>query len=350
MGRLRRLERTIVATGGSCPTLERLDNGDLLIAYRDDTVQPRRISLTRSTNGGRNWQKEFTFSAGRGPGDPNAFYGHHGMTQLADGSILLPYFVQHERGGTGVVLRRSTDRGHTWTDPEGVAPGVGGSDGLVDCVSYGKIRELQDGSVMLPMMARGEGERYARCGFLRSRDAGRTWGEYVTAAHDRHAGDENDFIQLDDGRILCVCRDPVNTQGHGVGPLYCNWSDDDGRTWSELEMVSWSAPRHGHSPAFFLTKAGTLICAYRYVAEMDHLNIGGVAFCYVSERGLVWESETYVWGGIMTLSFMLGVDCMGAGYPSIAYADDERLLLVHHNQPPPRVCERDIEGVFYVEE
>ena len=76
----------------------------------------------------------------------------------------------------------------------------------------------------------------------------------------------------------------------------------------------------------------------------------GVGFCFVQEEGLVWTGETYVWGGIMLLSFMLGVDCMGSGYPSIAYADEERILMVHHNQPPPRVCAMDIEGVFYIEE
>ena len=199
-------------------------------------------------------------------------------------------------------------------------------------------------------MGRKEGERYGRCGYLLSTDGGHTWPDYVTCAHGRHAGDENDFIQLPTGRILSVARDPVNTQGHGVGPFYANWSDDGGKTWSDLEMVSWSDPRHGHSPCFFLTKGNTLVCAYRYVAEMDQLNIGGVAFCYITEDGLEWSKETFVWGGVMMLSFMLGIDSMGSGYPSIAYADEERILLVHHNQPPPAVCLRDIEGVFYIED
>ena len=42
-------------------------------------------------------------------------------------------------------------------------------------------------------------------------------------------------------------------------------------------------------------------------------------------------------------------DAMGMGYPSFACAGDERILVVHHNQPPPAVGKRDIEGVFYVE-
>ena len=51
----------------------------------------------------------------------------------------------------------------------------------------------------------------------------------------------------------------------------------------------------------------------------------------------------------MLLSYLMRFDAMGQGYPSFAYADDERILVVHHNQPPAAVGERDIEGVFYVE-
>ena len=227
MGILKRVDRVIVAVGGTCPALERLDNGDLLVAYRDDLLSPdHRVSLTRSVDGGRTWSKEFTFSEGRSPGDTKPFYGHDGMVQLSNGTILLPYMVRHEQAGSGVVLRKSTDRGRTWSDPIAVAPTEGPTENLVNTVSYGRIRELQDGSVILPMMSRRRGERYGRCGYLLSRDGGEQWSEYVTAAHGRHAGDENAFIQLPSGRILCVCRDPVNTHGHGVGPLYSTWSGD----------------------------------------------------------------------------------------------------------------------------
>ncbi len=349
MGHLLRRNRVIVANGGKCPSLERLSNGDLLVAYCDITQPGVCISLTRSKDGGNTWCKEHTFAEGAGPGDESMFYGHHGMAQLADGTILLPYMSFASNPDPMIILRKSTDQGHTWSDPIQVLPGPGGAEGWAAAPSYGKIKTLRDGSVIMPVCARKRGERFGRNGYLRSTDNGETWPEYVTASHDRHAGDENDFIQLPTGRILCVARDPTSVQGHGVGPFYCCWSDDDGKTWSDLEMVSWSDPRHGHSPSFFLTKKNTLICTYRYVAEMDHLNIGGVAFCYVTEDGMSWGQETYVWGGIMLMSLMLGVDCMGAGYGSMAYADDERILLVHHNEQPANVCPRDLEGIFFVE-
>ena len=354
MGRLDRVGRVIVAEGGSCPSLERLGNGDLLVAYRDDTHSKSCVSVTRSTDCGRTWRKEHTFAYGAAAdrGD-EGFYGHHGMAQLADGTILLPYNV-HGTSYSGVYnrtvcLRRSVDQGMTWSEPETVIPGPGAAAGWAAACSYGRIRTLQDGTVIFPIIGRREGERFGCHGYLTSHDGGVTWDGYVTAACDRHSGDEADFLQLPSGRILCVNRDPANTYGHGVGPLFCTWSDDNGATWSSHEMVSWSDPRYGHSPALFLTRTGTVICGYRQVTEMDHLHIGSVAFCYVKEEGLDWSGETHIYGGMMYLSFLLQFHAMGQGYPSFAYADDERILVVHHNQPPPAVGARDLEGVFYVE-
>ena len=118
MGKLERNGRVIVAEGGSCPSLERLTNGDLLVAYRDDTHSKMCVSVTRSTDCGRTWRKEHTFAYGASAERADEeFYGHHGMAQLADGTILLPYNVY----GTNysgiynrtVCVRKSVDQGHT---------------------------------------------------------------------------------------------------------------------------------------------------------------------------------------------------------------------------------------------
>ena len=63
MGKLDRDGRVIVAEGGSCPSLERLSNGDLLVAYRDDTHSKMCVSGTRSPLGAtwaELWQVNFS--------------------------------------------------------------------------------------------------------------------------------------------------------------------------------------------------------------------------------------------------------------------------------------------------
>ena len=155
MGTLDRDGRVIVAEGGSCPSLERLSNGDLLVAYRDDTHSKSCVSVTRSTDCGRTWRKEHTFAYGASAERTDEqFYGHHGMAQLADGTILLPYNV-YGASYSGVYnrtvcVRKSMDQGHTWSDPIVVVPGPGPAAGWASAVSYGKIRTLHDGTVILP--------------------------------------------------------------------------------------------------------------------------------------------------------------------------------------------------------
>ena len=134
MGKLERDGRVIVAEGGSCPSMERLSNGDLLVSYRDDTLDRIGVSVTRSTDGGRTWRKEHTFAYGLSADEADErFYGHHGMAQLADGTIMLPYNVY----GTTysgvynrtVCVRKSVDQGHTWSEPIVVVPGPGPASG-----------------------------------------------------------------------------------------------------------------------------------------------------------------------------------------------------------------------------
>ena len=63
MGRLDRVQRHRGGSG-SCPSLERLSNGDLPVADRDDTHSRSCVSVTRSSDGGRTWRKEHTFAYG----------------------------------------------------------------------------------------------------------------------------------------------------------------------------------------------------------------------------------------------------------------------------------------------
>ena len=356
MGKLKRDGRVIVAEGGSCPSLERLSNGDLLVAYRDDTLPRLGVSVTRSTDGGRTWRKEHTFAYGASAErTDDQFYGHHGMAQLADGTILLPYNVY---GSTysgvynrTVCVRKSVDQGHSWSEPIVVIPGPGPAAGWAAAASYGKIRTLHDGTVILPIIGRSEGDRFGRHGYLTSHDGGETWdgygdrrlrpilrrrGRLPAAALRPHPVREPRSVQHPRAR----CRAAV-LQLERRQRRHLEQPRDGGLVRPALRPLPVAVPHADPAPSSAVT--GTW-------RRWTKLHIGSVAFCYVKEEGLDWSGETHIWGGAMYLSFLMQFHAMGQGYPSFAYARDDRILVVHHNQPLPAVGERDIEGVFYVEQ
>jgi hypothetical protein len=117
------------------PELLALDNGDILLFYNqrpNDGQHPYAIALSRSTDAGRTWTQSDhpIYSAGtafdNGCWEPAA-------VQLPSGEILLffadegPYTDSHEQQ---ITLIRSTDRGHTWLDPQPFSFRPRGRDGM----------------------------------------------------------------------------------------------------------------------------------------------------------------------------------------------------------------------------
>jgi hypothetical protein len=174
-----------------------------------------------------------------------------------------------------------------------------------------------------------------------------TWDEFIVVARGHVA--YNDTVELSDGRLMAVI---ANTRGGPrMSPFLWTWSEDLGRTWSDLEITN--EPIYGTSPSLFMTKKGSLICGYRWVGDSDQRFVGvGYSF-YSAEEGWegVWSSTpTIVWLGRAVQSALGGTHF--AGYPSFSYVDDERILCAYFMS---WICDgdpmtTDIEGVFFVEE
>ena len=340
--------RTVIASGPrvfpgrnrAFPALERLQNGDLLVAYREGTdhwVTPDGVvRLVRSTDGGRTWSGPTTLVQCDGWNCGT----HQGLAQLSNGNVMLPYTRLRwgpERCGyptqaQEIWLLESTDNGHSWGEPRKLGP----RPGWIWQNQYGRIMEPSPGEVWVSGGGQKEGEAPHpladwRAGFHRSEDYGTTWTDYVEVA--KGLVDEMSLVRLPSGRWLAMIR-----PGREAGPdLYRSYSEDGGRTWSTPERSGvWGA-----CPCLFLTTNGLLLCAY---SDARPGRAAGTSLSYSRDEGATWAQEDEQ---IYTTS------AQGGSYPSMVYVDSRRILCAYYTQYNDRVTPVDtncnIEGVFFEE-
>ena len=339
MGKLRRLNRVVITHGGFLQGLARLQNGDLLVVFKEPTG--KAIKMTRSGDKGLTWSEPVTVVEHPEGRLDRAL----GLAQLSNGTILQSYikatYTPSLQTGEGYLMK-STDNGYSWSEPIKLGP-----DGMTSCdcrliqYTYGNIREYW-GRVLLPISVYLNGEHQVRNGYLISNDMGETWDDFVTVAQG--LGDEWDAIRLPSDRLIAMIRDWRSPHGHGASPLYWTCSDDKGETWAQptpAYIDRCLGQVMGHSPCLFVTKKGTLICGYRYVGGLG-VGICATSFSYGYNDGTTWSGENHVWVGRgNSEGFVSG------GYPSFEYVDEKRILCAYWMNWGGG---NDIEGVFFEEE
>ena len=126
--RFNKVGKTVVARGPKTspgrnrafPALERLQNGDLLVAYREGTdhwqTPDGTVRLVRSKDAGKTWREPTTVVEQYPDWDCGT---HQGLAQLSNGTILLPFtrFRAGKPSGRGrlteqdIWVMKSTDDG-----------------------------------------------------------------------------------------------------------------------------------------------------------------------------------------------------------------------------------------------
>ena len=267
------------------PSVAHLRNGDILVAYREGTdhwITPDGVvRLCRSTDGGQTWGAPSTIVAAEG----RNFGCHLGMTELEDGTILLPlvenhamsgqlpYFQYYQRMRVSSYVTLSHDGGQTWTYPKQLDLG----SHVIWTGSYGNVLIGRDDELMMSVAWQQEGDTgYCRTGLLRSRDGGLSWDHLTQIAYG--VDDEKSVCRLPSGRLIAVMRDSDR-------PSKRSFSDDEGETWTPIEPL----PFHGQSPSLLQTQSEVLLCAYR---QRGPGKPQGVGLAYSYDEGETWtETE-----------------------------------------------------------
>lgn len=165
---------------------------------------------------------------------PKRTHGYRGMNgdfvQLGDGAILWAYTQN------GIVARKSTDRGRTWSDPVLLVPAP--KPPAKGNIAHPSFLRLPNGDILLAYIYNTYpttpyfGHNYLR----RSADDGKTWTEqYCYTPYPGYVPVHNDRLHvLSTGRVLAVAEYKAympssNDHSGYVGMTF--FSDDNGYSW-----------------------------------------------------------------------------------------------------------------------
>lgn len=192
--------------------------------------------------------------------DPLASYHVHALTALPDDTILACTEGRYENCDAGphdLLLRRSTDRGATWTPSQTLVAATEGqcwaNPTFVVDRATNEVFLFYNHCVRLPENTSCSAD-FSTMYVISSTDGGVTWGEprELTSLFEHfpfnwamHGPGPGHGIQLASGRLLLTVSHrtiisgvPTSERNYGVCTLY---SDDHGRTWHAGEAVPMGA-------------------------------------------------------------------------------------------------------------
>jgi hypothetical protein len=151
-----------------------------------------------------------------------------------DGELYLAYTdKRQERESSGIYVRRSDDRGETWT------PDVKAASSAHSEATYNQPQLAVIPGIVRVLYHRWYGTHFAGYGMVESADRGQTWSEPRSLP-----GNLNAQPKLLADAVVPDRLDLFQLSGSDDGELFRYRSTDGGQTWTPREWVT--ACRHGY--------------------------------------------------------------------------------------------------------
>lgn len=210
------------------------------------------VGLSRSTDGGKTWEKmRLPLAFGEYGGLPSAQNGVGDPSILVDTKTNTIWIVAAWTHGMGnqrawwssqqgmdlnhtaqLVLTKSTDDGKTWSEPINITEQVKQPEWYFLLQGPGRGITMEDGTLVFPIQYIGK-DRIPNAGIMYSKDGGKTW---TIHNHARTNTTEAQVIEVTPGTLMLNMRD---NRG-GSRAVYT--TTDLGMTWKEHESSRTALP------------------------------------------------------------------------------------------------------------
>ncbi|MCA2971292.1 MAG: exo-alpha-sialidase [Acidobacteriaceae bacterium] len=313
------------AIQGVCawPNLQRLTDGTLVATIFNQPCHGEwegDLDCWASRDDGMTWK----FHGRPAPHEPrtNRMNCAAGLARNGDLVVLVSGWSNREAAGhptpatRGQVLKpwvcRSADGGRSWThttpfpDPPQVGTGLDNQ-----FIPFGDIEQAADGSLVVSVYTRSNDGR--NNGVLRSRDDGRTWGEW---AELNPIGNETAILHTGGGNWLAASR--MFERAGEAHHIELFTSTDDARTWRRRGPLTLPGQITGH---LLQRRDGSLLVTY------GNRNVGNFG---VDAR--ISRDGGQRWGAPFRIAAAPQSDC---GYPATVELPSGKMVTVYYTRVSP---------------
>ncbi|MFV0541517.1 MAG: exo-alpha-sialidase [Aestuariibaculum sp.] len=197
------------------------------------------------------------------------------LYQIPEGDLMLFYKIGPSPSTWWGMLMRSTDNGETWSVPEKMPSGFLGP-------IKNKPELLSNGTLLLPSSAEENGWNLR---MESTPDYGKTWAMGDTLPKGSHNINaiQPSILLHDGGKLQQIGR---TRNRH----LFSTWSEDNGKTWSALELLNM--PNNSSGTDAVTMKDGQHVLIYNHVWPNKDMNKGyrSPLNIALSKDGVNWEA------------------------------------------------------------